>query len=161
MANGNTVTLIGNATRDPEISQTKDGDTVANFGVAWNRRFQENGEWKSTPEFYDVGCFGTLADNVAATVRKGTRVVVHGRMQFSKWETDNGETRSKIRVQADDVSISLRWATAVVTGNPKNDNYSGGYGNSSSGYSDTSYGSSQSGSENDSSSNRMEPEEPF
>src|SRR5262249_29872801 len=64
--------------------------------------------------FYDVVCWGTLADNVAASLHKGSRVVVTGRLQYRTWETDNGDKRSKIEIVADEVGPSLRWATAEV-----------------------------------------------
>jgi single-strand DNA-binding protein len=114
MAN-NTVTIVGNLTRDPEMRYTTTGRGQTTLGVAVSRRYQDrNGEWQEESGFYDVVCWGTLADNVAASLHKGSRVVVSGRLQFRSWENENGDKRSKIEIVADDVGPSLRWATADV-----------------------------------------------
>jgi single-strand DNA-binding protein len=117
MANDNSVTIIGNATREPEIRHTNGGMVVASFGVAINQRKKNaaTGEWEDgEPSFFDVTCFRELAENVAETVTKGTRVIVAGTLRQSSWENDQGEKRSKIEVIADEVGPSLRWATASV-----------------------------------------------
>jgi single-strand DNA-binding protein len=114
MAN-NSVTVVGNLTRDPEMRYTATGRGQTTLGVAVSRRYQDrNGEWQEESGFYDVVCWGTLADNVAASLRKGSRVVVTGRLQHRTWENDQGEKRSKIEIVADEVGPSLRWATAEV-----------------------------------------------
>ncbi len=112
----NNTTIIGNVTRDPELRYTPSGQTVATFGVAVNRRWQnrQTNEWEEQVSFFDVKCWGGLADNVATSIARGTRVVVSGRLEQRSWETDAGEKRSKIEVVADDVAPSLRWATAQV-----------------------------------------------
>lgn len=112
----NTVTLVGNVTRDPEIRYTPSGQTVATFGLAVNRRWQnrQNQEWEEQVSFFDVKCWSQMAENVSESVQKGTRVIVTGRLEQRSWETDNGEKRSKIEVVADEIAPSLRWATAVV-----------------------------------------------
>lgn len=109
------VTLVGNATRDVELKYSAKGVAVASFGIAVNRRWQaQNGEWEEKVSFFDVTAFGTLAENAAETVVRGTRVVVVGRLEQRSWETDSGEKRSKVEVTADEVAVSLRWATASV-----------------------------------------------
>ena len=112
----NTVTLVGNVTRDPEIRYTPSGQTVATFGLAVNRRWQNKAtnEWEEQVSFFDVKCWSQMAENVAESVHRGTRVVVSGRLEQRSWETDAGEKRSKIEVVADEVAPSLRWATAQV-----------------------------------------------
>ncbi|MCB0976048.1 MAG: single-stranded DNA-binding protein [Acidimicrobiales bacterium] len=112
----NTVTLVGNVTRDPELRYTPNGQTVATFGLAVNRRWQnrQTQEWEEQVSFFDVKSWATLAENVAESVQRGTRVVVTGRLEQRSWETDNGEKRSKIEVVADEIAPSLRWATAQV-----------------------------------------------
>ena len=110
----NTVTLVGNVTRDPEIRFTTGGRGVASFGLAVNRRYQSNGEWQEQTSFFDVVAWGTLGENAAASLNKGTRVVVYGRLEQRSWETENGEKRSKVEVIADEVGPSLRWATAQI-----------------------------------------------
>jgi single-strand DNA-binding protein len=113
----NTVTLVGNVTRDPEIRYTPSGQTVATFGLAVNRRWQnrQNNEWEEQTSFFDVKCWSQMAENVSESVQRGTRVIVTGRLEQRSWETDNGEKRSKIEVVADEIAPSLRWATAQVT----------------------------------------------
>ena len=115
MADSN-VTLVGNITRDPEIRYTPSGQTVATFGVAVNRRWQnrQTQEWEEQVSFFDIKAWAGLAENVAESLAKGTRVVVTGRLEQRSWETDNGDKRSKVEVVADDVAPSLRWATAQV-----------------------------------------------
>lgn len=112
----NNVTLVGNVTRDPEIRYTPSGATVVTFGLAVNRRWQnkQNQEWEEQTSFFDVKCWAGLAENVAESIQKGTRVVVAGRLEQRSWETDSGDKRSKVEVVADEVAPSLRWATAQV-----------------------------------------------
>jgi single-strand DNA-binding protein len=128
MANGNTVELIGNITRDPELRFTPSGAAVANFGLAVNRRWrnQQTNEWEEQVSFFDVVCWRELAENVAESLTKGSRVIVTGRLDQRSWETDQGEKRSKVEVVADEVGPSLRWATAQVTRNERRDGGSGG-----------------------------------
>ena len=72
----NTVTLVGNVTRDPELRYTSGGRGVASFGLAVNRRYQVNGEWQEQTSFFNVVAWGTLGENAAACINKGTRLVV-------------------------------------------------------------------------------------
>ena len=128
----NTVTLVGNVTRDPELRYTPTGQTVATFGLAVNRRWQnrQNNEWEEQTSFFDVKCWSQMAENVSESVARGTRVIVTGRLEQRSWETDNGDKRSKVEVVADEVAASLRWATATVQ---KIERSQGGGGASNSG----------------------------
>lgn len=110
----NTVTLVGNVTRDPELRYTTGGRGVASFGLAVNRRYQSNGEWQEQTSFFDIVAWGTLGENAAGSLNKGTRVVVVGRLEQRSWDTQEGEKRSKIEVVADEIGPSLRWAKAEV-----------------------------------------------
>lgn len=112
----NSVAIVGNVTRDPELRFTTGGQATASFGVAVNRKWQNKStqEWEEKVSFFDVVCWQELADNVAETVGKGMRVVVTGRLEQRSWEAD-GQKRSKVEIVADEVAPSLRWATAVVT----------------------------------------------
>ncbi|MGI8711386.1 MAG: single-stranded DNA-binding protein [Acidimicrobiales bacterium] len=112
----NTVTLVGNVTRDPELRYTPSGQTVATFGLAVNRRWQnrQTNEWEEQVSFFDVKCWAQMAENVSESVQRGTRVVVSGRLEQRSWENDNGDKRSKVEVVADEIAPSLRWATAEV-----------------------------------------------
>ncbi|MCB1003703.1 MAG: single-stranded DNA-binding protein [Acidimicrobiales bacterium] len=130
MAPGNTVNIVGNATRDPELRFTPSGQAVANFGVAVNRRWQnrQTQEWEEAVSFFDITCWGQLAENVAESIQKGTRVVVDGRLDQRSWETEQGDKRSKVEIVADEVAPSLRWATAQVTKNERREGGDGGFG---------------------------------
>ena len=110
----NTVTLVGNVTRDPELRYTTGGRGVASFGMAVNRRYQVNGEWQEQTSFFNVVAWGTLGENAAACVTKGTRLVVFGRLEQRSWETQDGEKRTVVEVIADELGPSLRWAQAQV-----------------------------------------------
>jgi single-strand DNA-binding protein len=127
MANGNTVELVGNLTRDPELRFTPNGAAVASFGLAVNRRWrnQQSNEWEEQTSFFDVVCWRELAENVSESLTRGTRVMVSGRLEQRTWETQEGDKRSKVEVIADEVGPSLRWATTEVT---KNERRSGGGG---------------------------------
>lgn len=110
----NTVTVVGNVTRDPELRFTQSGMAVTNFGVAWNKKRNDGEEEVS---FFDVTCFRQLAENVADSVGKGARVVIYGTLSQRTWENQQGERRSKVEIVADDVAPSLKWASAEITRN--------------------------------------------
>jgi single-strand DNA-binding protein len=114
-----TVTLIGNLTRDPELRYTTGGRGVASFGIAVNRRYQVNGEWQEQVSFFNVVAWGTLGENVAASLTKGTRCIVTGRLEQRSWETQDGDKRSVVEVVADEVGPGLRWAQAQVERNER------------------------------------------
>ncbi|HZP30507.1 MAG TPA: single-stranded DNA-binding protein [Acidimicrobiia bacterium] len=126
MADSN-VTIVGNITRDPEIRYTANGAAKASFGVAVSRRWQNRNtqEWEEQTSFFNVVCWREMAENVAESLGKGSRVVVTGRLEQRSWETENGEKRSVVEIVADEVGPSLRWATAQIT---KNDRRGGGAG---------------------------------
>ncbi len=123
MAIDNTVTITGNATREPELRYTPSGQAVASFGVAVNRRWQnrQTQEWEEAVSFFDVTAWSQLAENIAESVAKGTRVTVTGRLDQRSWETPEGDKRSKVEIVADDIAVSLRWATVEITRNERSD----------------------------------------
>lgn len=123
MSSENGVTCIGNITRDPELKYAKSGTAFAQFGLAVNRRWQKDGEWQEAVSFIDVVVWGTAAENVAETFRKGHRAVVVGRFEQNTWETPDGDKRSKIELIADEVAPSLKWATAEITKKTKGDGH--------------------------------------
>ena len=96
MANGNTITIIGNVTRDPELRYLTSGTALAQLGVAVNRRYQQNGEWQEDTSFFDVVCWRDLADTVSEAISKGDRIIVTGRLEQRSWETQDGDKRSKV-----------------------------------------------------------------
>ena len=109
-----TVTIVGNITRDPELRFTAGGKGIASFGVAVNRRWQQNGEWQEKVSFFNVTAWDTLGENIAASLTKGTRVIVTGRLEQREYETKEGEKRNVVEIVADEIGPSLRWARAEV-----------------------------------------------
>jgi single-strand DNA-binding protein len=117
MANNlNSITVVGNITRDPEMRFTPSGVSKVTFGVAVNRswRNQQTQEWDEQTSFFNVVAWRQLAENIGASLGKGSRVVVSGRLEQRSWENDQGEKRSIVEIVADDVAASLRFATAEV-----------------------------------------------
>ncbi len=114
MASENSVTLVGNLTRDPELRFTQGGRPLASFGLAVNRRYQVNGEWQEQTSFFNIVAWGQLGENAAASLNKGARIMVAGRLEQRSYETQDGEKRSVVEVNADEMGPSLRWATAQV-----------------------------------------------
>lgn len=115
----NTVTVSGNLTRSPELRFTTGGRGVCTFGLAVSRRYQQNNEWVEQTSFFNVTAWATLGENVAATLDKGHRVVVTGRLEQRSWETPEGEKRSVVEIVADDVGPSLKWATVAIERNER------------------------------------------
>jgi len=113
MADSN-VTIVGNLTRDPELRFTAGGKGVASFGVAVNRRYQVNGEWQEKVSFFNVTAWDTLGENAAASLNKGARIIVTGRLEQRDYETQSGEKRNVVEIVADELGPSLRWARAEV-----------------------------------------------
>lgn len=130
MSNGNTVTVVGNITRDPELRFTASGQANATFGLAVNRRWQnrQTSEWEEATSFFNVVCWRDMAENAAESLSKGSRVIVSGRLEQRSWETDNGEKRSVVEIVADEIGPSLRWATAQVTKSERRGPEGGGGG---------------------------------
>lgn len=115
MASDNTVTLVGNITDDPELRFTPSGAAVANFTVAVNRRFKNGDRWEDRLDgFFRCSCWRDMAENAAESLQKGTRVVVVGRLNQRSWEDQEGNKRSAVEVQVDEVAPSLKWATASI-----------------------------------------------
>jgi single-strand DNA-binding protein len=117
----NTVTLVGNITRDPEMRYTAGGAANCTFGLAVNRRWmnRQTNEWEERTSFFNVVCWREMAENVSQSLGKGARVVVTGRLEQRSWETENGEKRSVVEVAADEIGPSLRWATCEIAKNER------------------------------------------
>jgi|SRR6266851_2805085 len=112
----NTVTVVGNLTRDPELRYTPTGQPVVKFGIAVNRFYtNRNGEKIDQTDFFTVKAWRSLAVHVAESLKTGGRVVVTGRMQSRTWETEDGQKRTVVEIEAEEVAASLRWATATLT----------------------------------------------
>lgn len=124
---GNTVSLVGNVTRDPELRFTPSGQATATFGLAVNRKWQnkQTNEWEEATSFFDIVCWREMAENVSECITKGSRVMVSGRLDQRTWETQEGDKRSKIEITADEIGPSLRWATAEIRKNQREKGTSG------------------------------------
>lgn len=114
MSSENMITLTGNLTRDPELRFTTGGRGVTSFGLAVNRRYQKGGEWTEETSFFNVVCWGDMAENVATSLTKGARVICAGRLMQRSWTTEQDEKRSVVELVADEIGPSLRWATAQI-----------------------------------------------
>jgi len=116
MASENQVVIVGNLTDDPELRYTPNGAAVANFSVAVNKRYKdESGQWvDGETSFFRVNCWRTMAENAAESLTRGTRVVVAGRLRQRSWESQDGDKRTAIEIEADEIGPSLKWATAKV-----------------------------------------------
>jgi len=113
----NSVTLVGNLTDDPELRFTAQGAAVANFRIAVSKRIRDpqTNEWKDgDTSFFRVNVWRQLAENVAESLTRGTRVIVTGTLKMRQWETQEGEKRSVVEVEATEVGPSLKWATAKM-----------------------------------------------
>lgn len=112
----NSITIVGNLTRDPEIRYTASGQANAKLGIAVSRRWQnkQTNEWEERTSFFNIVAWGDMAENISDTLTKGTRVIVNGRLEQRSWETEQGEKRSAVEVVADEIGPSLRWATAEI-----------------------------------------------
>ncbi|MGW2832093.1 single-stranded DNA-binding protein [Streptomyces sp. NPDC001286] len=112
------ITVVGNLTDDPELRYTPSGVAMAKFTVASTPRAydKQSGQWQDgTAMFLRCTAWRELAEHIADTLAKGTRVVVTGRLRQHNWQTDQGENRSMLALEADDIGPSLRFATAKVT----------------------------------------------
>jgi single-strand DNA-binding protein len=101
----NQVIIMGNLTRDPELRQTPNGQSVVSFSLALNRSYKDtNDEWQEATDYIDVVAWAKLAEQVSESLSKGNRALVTGRLQTRQWEQD-GVKRSKTEVLAMDVTF--------------------------------------------------------
>jgi single-strand DNA-binding protein len=117
------VSLVGNLTDDPEVRFTPQGTAVASFRLAVTPRVNDGGTWKDgDTSFFRVNAWRDLAEHVTDSLSKGDRALVLGRLKARSWETPEGERRSVVEVEAEEVGPSLKWATATpqrTNGNAK------------------------------------------
>ena len=117
MAGDTVITVIGNLTDDPELRFTPSGAAVAKFRVASTPRFMDRttNEWKDgEPLFLSCTVWRQAAENVAESLQRGARVIVSGRLRQRSYETREGEKRTVIELEVDEIGPSLRYATAKV-----------------------------------------------
>ena len=105
MASLNKVMLIGNVGQDPELRYTPDGNPVANFSIAVNRRRRVGDEYKDETEWFNIVCFSRTAENVNQYLTKGQKVYVEGRFQSSEYVGQDGNQRKSFEVNANEVTF--------------------------------------------------------
>jgi single-strand DNA-binding protein len=137
MAAGDTnITVIGNLTDDPELRFTPSGAAVAKFRVASTPRYMDRStnEWKDgEPLFLACTVWRQAAENVAESLVRGSRVIVSGRLKQRSYETREGEKRTVIELEVDEIGPSLRYATAKVQKMSRSSAGGGGFGSSGGG----------------------------
>lgn len=148
MAGETVITVVGNLTADPELRFTPSGAAVASFTVASTPRTfdRQSNEWKDGDTlFMRCSVWRDAAENVAESLTKGTRVVVQGRLVQRSFETREGEKRTVVEMQVDEVAPSLRYATAKVTRSQRGGGGFGGGSGGNQGGNQGGYGANQGG----------------
>lgn len=111
-----TAFLIGNLTRNPQLSRTTDGTPLVNLTLAENSRRLLEGEWVDGPTtFWDIVCFGAQAEHIIASVTKGVRVIAIGSFRTLTGTAADGAERNTLEILADEIGPSLPWATTEIT----------------------------------------------
>ena len=103
----NSVNIMGNLTRDPEIRYTNSGKSVCSLSIANNRVYTQNGERVQEVSYFDVDVWGAVGENCAKYLSKGSGVIIDGRLKQDRWEKD-GKTQSRIRIVANNVHFMPR-----------------------------------------------------
>ena len=122
MAGETVITVVGNLTADPELRYTQGGLAVANFTIASTPRTfdRASNEWKDGEAlFLRASCWREFAEHVAGTLTKGSRVIAQGRLRQRSYETKEGEKRTSMELEIDEIGPSLRYATAQITRAPR------------------------------------------
>ncbi|WP_299169375.1 single-stranded DNA-binding protein [uncultured Arthrobacter sp.] len=136
MAGETTITVVGNLTSDPELRFTPSGSAVANFTIASTPRTfdRQSSEWKDGETlFLRASVWREAAENVAETLTKGTRVVAQGRLKSRTYDTKEGEKRTVMELEVDEIGPSLRYASAKVSRTQRSGGGGGGFGGDSGG----------------------------
>lgn len=129
MAGETPITVIGNLTNDPELRFTPSGSAVANFTIASTPRTfdRQSNEWKDGETlFLRASIWREAAENVAESLTKGMRVIVSGRLKSRTYETKEGEKRTVMELEVDEIGPSLRYANAKVNRNQRSGGQGGG-----------------------------------
>lgn len=129
MAGETIITVVGNLTADPELRYTQSGLAVANFTIASTPRTfdRQANDWKDGEAlFLRASCWREFAEHVAGSLTKGSRVIATGRLKQRSYETKDGEKRTAIELEVDEIGPSLRYATAQVTRSSGGSGGSGG-----------------------------------
>lgn len=156
MAGETTITVIGNLTNDPELRFTPSGSAVANFTIASTPRTfdRQSNEWKDGETlFLRASVWREAAENVAESLTKGMRVIVNGRLKSRSYETKEGEKRTVIELEVDEIGPSLRYANAKVNrtqrsgGGGAGNGAQGGFGSGGGGNSGGGFGGGSGGNQ--------------
>lgn len=115
----NKAIIVGNLTRDPEMRYTPNGQAVATFGVATNRRWTTNGEQKEETEFHNVVAWGKLAEICSQLLKKGRKVYIEGRLRTRQWEGKDGVMRRRTEIVALDMVVLDRPGGIATEGTPE------------------------------------------
>jgi single-strand DNA-binding protein len=135
------ITVVGNLTADPELRFTPSGAAVANFTVASTPRIfdRQSSEWKDGDAlFMRCSIWREAAENVAESLTRGSRVIAQGRLKQRSYETREGEKRTVVELEVDEIGPSLRYATAKVNKASRSGGGGGGFGSSGGGGGDRS-----------------------
>jgi single-strand DNA-binding protein len=136
MAGDTVITIIGNLTSEPELRWTPSGAAVANFTIASTPRTldRQTQEWKDgEPLFLRCSVWRQAAENVAESLTRGSRVMAQGRLRQRSFETKEGEKRTVVEMEVDEIGPSLRYATATVSRASRPADRDGGFGGGSGG----------------------------
>jgi len=114
----NSVNIMGNLTRDPELKYTNSGRSVCNMSIANNRIYTKNGEKVTEVSYFDIEIWGVVAENCAKYLTKGSGVIVEGRLKQDRWEKD-GKTQSRVRIAANSVHFMPKRGDSVRPQEPK------------------------------------------
>ena len=150
MAGETTITVIGNLTNDPELRFTPSGSAVANFTIASTPRTfdRQSNEWKDGETlFLRASVWREAAENVAESLTKGMRVIVNGRLKSRSYETKEGEKRTVIELEVDEIGPSLRYANAKVNRTQRSGGQGGFGGGNSGGFGGGGFGGGQGGNQ--------------
>jgi single-strand DNA-binding protein len=109
----NSVNIMGNLTRDPEMKTIPSGKSVCSLSIANNRIYTKNGERVTEVSYFDVEVWGVIAENCAKYLKKGSGIIVEGRLKQDRWEKD-GKTQSRVRISANNIHFMPRKADGAA-----------------------------------------------
>jgi single-strand DNA-binding protein len=114
----NYVVIMGRAVREPELKYTPKGNPICNFSVAVNRRYQDKTtqEWKDDASFFDLVALGPQAERCSERLKKGSSVLVEGRLRSRSWVTQNGDKRSKVEITVGRIQFLDKMGTEPDSG---------------------------------------------
>ncbi len=103
----NSVNIMGNLTRDPELKSIPSGKSVCSLSIANNRIYNKNNERVTEVSYFDIEVWGPIAENCAKYLKKGSGIIVEGRLKQDRWEKD-GKTQSRVRISANNIHFMPR-----------------------------------------------------